>query len=387
MPREQWAFLLDPLIEAMRELRLQRPPARRARECRLPGQGRADPLRPRALSRPAAARSRSSSRNSSWTNGPASPTRPSSTRCARFIAFTADDRASAARDEQRAATRPRRRRSRRVRPERRASPAGRRRAAGSISTAGCPSSSSTAATSRATASPGGSRSTARPIWSGRPSDDRGRARGARARSSPRMRRRMAGRLLLIALDDQPLDAARRAMRRSCRRSSPGSAPATTATSAAPPTRSTQALRRDRDRPAPLQGRARRSRRSAAERSTAIARSSSGCRSACRKSIARRTAAIYPQLAPRPGGRARRCAAARGLRLHRRRQARRARPLSRARPQRLSRRRAQGRPQARRDVARSFDFLLSVSPINTAEAIDQFLADEGEQAAAASATGR
>ena len=48
----QWAFLVDPLIEAMARVRLQRPPARRARECRLPGQGRADPLRPRALPGP-----------------------------------------------------------------------------------------------------------------------------------------------------------------------------------------------------------------------------------------------------------------------------------------------------------------------------------------------
>ena len=62
MPREQWAFLVDPLMDAMREdpdvlmvgelLRLQRSPARRSRKRRLPGQGRTDALHPSALSGP-----------------------------------------------------------------------------------------------------------------------------------------------------------------------------------------------------------------------------------------------------------------------------------------------------------------------------------------------
>ena len=39
------------------------------------------------------------------------------------------------------------------------------------------------------------------------------------------------------------------------------------------------------------------------------------------------------------------------------------------------------------VARSFDFLLSVSPINTSDAVEQFLADKASKSARSSATAR
>ena len=72
MPRDDWAFLLDPLYRGDARLRFQWPRLD-VRETS-PSRARAKQTRfvHRALPRPRSAPSRSSSRNSSWTNGPAS---------------------------------------------------------------------------------------------------------------------------------------------------------------------------------------------------------------------------------------------------------------------------------------------------------------------------
>ena len=370
-------------------VRLQRPPARRARECRLPGQGRADPLRPRALSRHAAARSRSSSRNSSWTNGPASPTRPSSTRCA------ASSTSSPRRRERAAAmnaTRSGRRRDAvraEFEPRRRASPAGRRDAAGSISTGGCRSSSSIA---RPNAEPSlarrVARRTARPIWSGRPRTTLRRWRRSR-RSSPAIASSI-GPILLVVARRPAAGAARARTRRSCRRFVAQLGAGDEATRGARRRRSDEGVGADRDRPSPLQGRAgavraadlepvRRAARRHRRRSTHLS-----LRPAANPS-ARRTAAsirrLRHDLAVGCGDALLRAACAfldDG-------KARRPPITARSGAAPISPPRS--RPTASSTaIARSFDFLLSVSPINTDEAFDRFIAD-GRASRRTSTTGR
>ena len=288
--------------------------------------------------RAAAARSRSSSRNSTWTNGPASPTRPSWRRCAASSRIAPTRRGAAA-----MTLAPSRRRSRRTvragvrRPARCARLSAQRpgpfdRALPFIVLH---------RSRRSRHQPGAAHvaSPARLICLGRPrtTQRHGRcdaivARDARAvRPCPARRARRSA----------AADAAPPRTRRACRLPAPIAARATTRRAAAPPRRSAKAMRQARDRPSPLRRRAsgRDPQLDPVSRPALVdgaTRSARLLARRCRRSTSARRQRLSAAV-PRSRRRHLRRLAARGLRLHDRGRARPAAPLSRARPQRLHRR--------------------------------------------------
>ena len=378
MPRDQWAFLRRSADRGDARVRLQRPPARRARERRLPGQGRADALRPRALSGPGCAIALEFKKffMDEWTGEP-DPAELAAMRD--FIAPSSRtaDGACCGMKRARCASRSRRVRAR-LRQARRASPDGRRRAAALHLDRWLPF----LVLHRATGSVGSIarrvavNSPAYLIWS--PEDDaRGRARAARrSTAAARQLRRHAGDRrrgrrapVPSSSQDAPsldLVVARRrlggagARGRGARCAGRGAAARSASTFASPDVLTAEAPPRQ----PPLD---------------AVA----ACRRGCRWSLpqihrARRTAASIPQLTHELAvalGDALLQAACAFMSASRAGAPAPFRSLGRS----AFLAAALNADQKLDAVARSFDFLLSISPINSREARERFFADGEQQA--------
>ena len=345
---------IDPLMRGDARIRFQRPPPRRARECRLPGQGRAGPLRPRPLSRPRLRdrarvqeilHGRMDRRARSGRAGRDAPLHrlqraTSRGRCCNDAAFASPARAGAVRA--------------RIQRNRRAAPARSARAAERISTGRCSSSFfiaapiPTASLARRVAI----NSPAYLIWG--PEDDLPRPRALR-----RDRRGDARALSAVSCSSslyRPAGRAARArMRPICRRS-PRPIAATGDDAARPRAADTlgKAMRRGRDRPAQL--RRRPGRRPTArtvvdpalvDGDSAIARLSFALPQIHRAPDGERLSATGPRPCRWRSGDALLRAACAFIDDG---QGAAPRPLSRARAERVPRRGARRRPQARPDLA-------------------------------------